>query len=61
MLRTTLPGSDDGSFRRVFKALLLSEKEETKKVILAIYFASRVGILFSVYFIKASFDIFCLR
>ncbi|PHT89077.1 ATP-dependent DNA helicase SRS2-like protein [Capsicum annuum] len=33
MLRTTLPGSDDGSFRRVFKALLLSEKEETKKVI----------------------------
>ncbi|XP_040367347.1 ATP-dependent DNA helicase SRS2-like protein At4g25120 isoform X2 [Rosa chinensis] len=33
MLRTTLPGCDDGSYRRVFKALLPFEKEEKKKVI----------------------------
>lgn len=33
MLNTTLPGCDDDSFRRVFKALLPFEKEEKKKVI----------------------------
>ncbi|KAL6126907.1 hypothetical protein ACLB2K_074952 [Fragaria x ananassa] len=33
MLKTTLPGCDDGSYRRVFKALLPFEKEEKKKVI----------------------------
>lgn len=43
MLRTTLPGSDDDSFRRVFKALLPSEKEVKKKVVLPVYFASRMG------------------
>lgn len=32
MLRTTLPACDDGSFRRVFKALLPFEKEEKKRV-----------------------------
>lgn len=32
MLSTTLPGCDDGAFRRVFKALLPFEKEEKKKV-----------------------------
>ncbi|GMP23810.1 hypothetical protein CsSME_00001280 [Camellia sinensis var. sinensis] len=33
MLRTMLPGCDDGSFCRVFKALLPFDKEEKKKVI----------------------------
>ncbi|CAA3017265.1 ATP-dependent DNA helicase SRS2 At4g25120 [Olea europaea subsp. europaea] len=33
LLRTTLPGCDDGPFRRVFKALLPYEKDEKKKVI----------------------------
>ncbi|XP_028098751.1 ATP-dependent DNA helicase SRS2-like protein At4g25120 [Camellia sinensis] len=32
MLRTTLPGCDDGSFCRVFKALQPFDKEEKKKV-----------------------------
>lgn len=37
MLRTTFPGCDDGSYRRVFKALLLSEKEEKKKVLINVF------------------------
>lgn len=32
MIKTTLPGCDDGSYRQVFKALLPFEKEEKKKV-----------------------------
>ncbi|RXH94807.1 hypothetical protein DVH24_024491 [Malus domestica] len=31
MIKTTLPGCDDGSYRQVFKALLPFEKEEKKK------------------------------
>ncbi|RXH94817.1 hypothetical protein DVH24_024501 [Malus domestica] len=31
MIKTTLPGCDDGSYRQVFKALLAFEKEEKKK------------------------------
>ncbi|PHT89071.1 ATP-dependent DNA helicase SRS2-like protein [Capsicum annuum] len=58
MLRTTLPGSDDGSFRRVFKALLLSEKEETKKVIEHIENVSTVR---KSSFISAARDIFSAK
>jgi hypothetical protein len=32
ILRTTLPGCDDGPWRQAFKALLPSDKEEKKKV-----------------------------
>jgi hypothetical protein len=32
MLRTTLPGCDDGSYHQVFKALLPFEKEEKRRV-----------------------------
>ncbi|GMP24690.1 hypothetical protein CsSME_00001870 [Camellia sinensis var. sinensis] len=38
MLRTTLPGCDDGSFCRVFKALQPFDKEEKKKVFAFIIF-----------------------
>ncbi|KAF2311671.1 hypothetical protein GH714_025815 [Hevea brasiliensis] len=33
MLRTTLPGCDDGPYRQVFKAMLPFEKDEKKRVI----------------------------
>ena len=33
MLRTTLPGCDDGPYRLVLKALLPFEKEEKKRVL----------------------------
>ncbi|KAM3198862.1 hypothetical protein P3L10_034399 [Capsicum annuum] len=58
MLRTTLPGSDDGSFRRVFKALLLSEKEETKKVIEHI---EKISTVRKSSFISAARDIFSAK
>jgi hypothetical protein len=32
ILRTTLPGCDDGPWRQAFKALLPGDKEEKKKV-----------------------------
>ena len=32
MIKTTLPGCDDGSYRQVLKALFPFEKEEKKKV-----------------------------
>ncbi|WMV20034.1 hypothetical protein MTR67_013419 [Solanum verrucosum] len=58
MLRTTLPGSDDGSFRRVFKALLLSEKEEKMKVIEHI---EKVSTVRKSSFISAARDIFSAK
>ncbi|XP_059300266.1 ATP-dependent DNA helicase SRS2-like protein At4g25120 [Lycium ferocissimum] len=58
MLRTTLPGSDDGSFRRVFKALLPSEKEEKKKVIEHI---EKVSTVRKSSFISAARDIFSAK
>lgn len=62
MLRTTLPGSDDGSFRRVFKALLPSEKEEKMKVLPYLFFFTygHYGCPMPILF-KAYFDIFCPR
>ncbi|XP_015070043.1 ATP-dependent DNA helicase SRS2-like protein At4g25120 [Solanum pennellii] len=58
MLRTTLPGSDDGSFRRVFKALLPSEKEEKMKVIEHI---EKVSTVRKSSFISAARDIFSAK
>ncbi|CAN4123464.1 unnamed protein product [Withania somnifera] len=58
MLRTTLPGSDDGSFRRVFKALLPSEKEEKRKVIEHI---EKVSTVRRCSFISAARDIFSAK
>lgn len=36
MVKTTLPGCDDGPFRQSFKALLPCEKEEKKKVMILV-------------------------
>ncbi|KAK4363511.1 hypothetical protein RND71_018752 [Anisodus tanguticus] len=58
MLRTTLPGSDDGSYRRVFKALLPSEKEEKQKVIEHI---EKVSTVRKSSFISAARDIFSAK
>ncbi|XP_049395732.1 ATP-dependent DNA helicase SRS2-like protein At4g25120 [Solanum stenotomum] len=58
MLRTTLPGSDDGSFRRVFKTLLPSEKEEKMKVIEHI---EKVSTVRKSSFISAARDIFSAK
>ncbi|XP_010318187.2 ATP-dependent DNA helicase SRS2-like protein At4g25120 isoform X1 [Solanum lycopersicum] len=58
MLRTTLPGSDDGSFRRVFKALLPSEKEEKMKVI---EYIEKVSTVRKSSFISAARDIFSAK
>lgn len=58
MLRTALPGSDDDSFRRVFKALLPSEKEEKKKVIEHI---EKVSTIRKSSFISAARDIFSAK
>lgn len=38
MLRTSLPGCDDGPFRQVFKVLLPGEKEEKKRVLSCIFY-----------------------
>lgn len=44
MLRTTLPGCDDGPYRQVFKAMLPFEKDEKKRVCLN--FSSFVAFMF---------------
>lgn len=58
MLRTTLPGCDDGSFRRVFKALLPFDKEEKKKVIDHI---DKISTVRRCSFISAACDIFSAK
>ncbi|KAF4346564.1 hypothetical protein G4B88_028545 [Cannabis sativa] len=58
MLRTTLPGCDDGSYRRVFKALLPSEKEEKKRVIEHI---DKISTVRKCSFISAACDIFSAK
>ncbi|KAL3650379.1 hypothetical protein CASFOL_006782 [Castilleja foliolosa] len=58
MLSTTLPGCDDGDFRRVFKALLPFDKEEKKKVILHI---DKVLTVRKCSFILAASDIFSAK
>ncbi|KAK1388436.1 DNA helicase [Heracleum sosnowskyi] len=58
MLNTTLPGCDDDSFRRVFKALLPFEKEEKKKVIEHI---DKISTVRRCTFISAARDIFSAK
>ncbi|KAI8564470.1 hypothetical protein RHMOL_Rhmol03G0183900 [Rhododendron molle] len=58
MLQTTLPGCDDGPFRRIFKALLPFEKEEKKKVIGHI---DKVSTVRRSSFISAARDIFTAK
>ncbi|GFQ06183.1 ATP-dependent DNA helicase srs2-like protein at4g25120 [Phtheirospermum japonicum] len=58
MLSTTLPGCDDGDFRRVFKALLPFDKEEKKKVIEHI---DKVSTVRKCSFISAASDIFSAK
>ncbi|KAL0403024.1 UNVERIFIED_CONTAM: ATP-dependent DNA helicase SRS2-like protein [Sesamum radiatum] len=58
MLSTTLPGCDDGPFRRVFKALLPFDKEEKKKVIEHI---DKVSTIRKCSFISAACDIFSAK
>ncbi|CAL5366696.1 unnamed protein product [Camellia sinensis] len=58
MLRTTLPGCDDGSFCRVFKALLPFDKEEKKKVIDHI---DKISTVRRCSFISAACDIFSAK
>ncbi|PON60028.1 DNA helicase [Parasponia andersonii] len=58
MLRTTLPGCDDGSYRRVFKALLPFEKEEKKRVIEHI---DKISTVRKCSFVSAACDIFSAK
>ncbi|KAJ0111618.1 hypothetical protein Patl1_01396 [Pistacia atlantica] len=55
MLKTTLPGCDDGAYRRVFKALLPFEKEEKKRVIDHI---DKISTIRKCRFVSAACDIF---
>ncbi|KAK4487490.1 hypothetical protein RD792_005868, partial [Penstemon davidsonii] len=58
MLSTTLPGCEDGAFRRVFKAIIPFEKEEKKKVIDHI---DKVSTVRRCSFISAAGDIFSAK
>ncbi|KAL8051059.1 hypothetical protein ABFX02_06G120800 [Erythranthe guttata] len=58
LLSTTLPGCDDGPFRRVFKALLPFDKDEKKKVIEHI---DKVSTVRRCSFISAASDIFSAK
>ncbi|XP_065871932.1 ATP-dependent DNA helicase SRS2-like protein At4g25120 [Euphorbia lathyris] len=55
MLRTALPGCDDGPYRQVFKALLPFEKENKKRVIEHI---DKILTIRKISFISAANDIF---
>ncbi|XAR66087.1 DNA helicase [Bertholletia excelsa] len=58
MLRTTLPGCDDGSFRHVFKALLPFEKQEKEKVINHV---DKISTVRKCTFLSAACDIFSAK
>ncbi|XP_043723434.1 ATP-dependent DNA helicase SRS2-like protein At4g25120 isoform X2 [Telopea speciosissima] len=58
MLRTTLPGCDDGPFRQVFKALLPCDKEEKKRVI---NYVEKICTTRKCSFISAACDIFAAK
>ncbi|KAM2721805.1 hypothetical protein EV2_042828 [Malus domestica] len=58
MIKTTLPGCDDGSYRQVFKALLPFEKEEKKKVI---DYIDKISTHRKCSFISAACDIFSAK
>nr|GMD02172.1 ATP-dependent DNA helicase SRS2-like protein At4g25120 [Ipomoea batatas]GME18267.1 ATP-dependent DNA helicase SRS2-like protein At4g25120 [Ipomoea batatas] len=55
MLRTTLPGCDSASYRRIFKALLPFDKDEKKKIIEHI---EKVSAIRNCSFLSAAGDIF---
>ncbi|KAJ6358563.1 hypothetical protein OIU76_000304 [Salix suchowensis] len=58
MLRTTLSGCDDGSYRQVFKALLPFEKEEKKRVIEHV---DKISTVRKCSFIAAACDVFSAK
>ncbi|GAB2272776.1 hypothetical protein Dimus_007595 [Dionaea muscipula] len=55
MLKTTIPGCDDGSYRQVFKTLLPFEKEERKKMI---EYVDKLSTIRKCSFVSAAEDIF---
>ncbi|PAN14052.1 hypothetical protein PAHAL_2G380900 [Panicum hallii] len=55
ILRTTLPGCDDGPWRQAFKALLPSDKEEKKKMI---DYVEKISLARKCSFVSAATDIF---
>ncbi|KAM2158245.1 hypothetical protein ACFX1R_043721 [Malus domestica] len=58
MIKMTLPGCDDGSYRQVFKGLLPFEKEEKKKVI---DYIDKISTHRKCSFISAACDIFSAK
>ncbi|XP_014513588.1 ATP-dependent DNA helicase SRS2-like protein At4g25120 [Vigna radiata var. radiata] len=58
MLRTTLPGCDDGSYSRVFKALLPLEKDKKKRIIDHI---NKISTIRKCSFLSAASDIFSAK
>nr|XP_034906097.1 ATP-dependent DNA helicase SRS2-like protein At4g25120 isoform X2 [Populus alba] len=58
MLRTTLPGCDNGSYHQVFKALLPFEKEEKKRVIEHV---DKISTVRKCSFIAAACDVFSAK
>ncbi|XP_050223895.1 ATP-dependent DNA helicase SRS2-like protein At4g25120 [Mercurialis annua] len=58
MLRTTLPGCDDGPYRQVFKAFLPFEKDEKKRVIDHV---DKISMIRKCSFISAASDIFSAK
>ncbi|GAV73387.1 UvrD-helicase domain-containing protein/UvrD_C domain-containing protein [Cephalotus follicularis] len=58
MLRTSLPGCDDGPHRQVFKALLPFEKEEKKRLIEHI---DKISTIRKCSFISVAYDIFSAK
>ncbi|KAK2662040.1 hypothetical protein Ddye_000614 [Dipteronia dyeriana] len=58
MLRTTLPGCDDGPYRQVFKAFLPLEREEKKRIINHI---DKICTIRKSSFISAACDIFSAK
>ncbi|CAD6223739.1 unnamed protein product [Miscanthus lutarioriparius] len=58
ILRTTLPGCDDGPWRQAFKALLPSDKEEKKKIIDHV---EKISLARKCSFISAASDIFSAK
>ncbi|KAK3125074.1 hypothetical protein QOZ80_7BG0599640 [Eleusine coracana subsp. coracana] len=58
ILRTTLPGCDDGPWRQAFKALLPSDKEEKKKILDHV---EKISLARKCSFISAAIDIFSAK
>ncbi|PIA50372.1 hypothetical protein AQUCO_01300842v1 [Aquilegia coerulea] len=58
MLRTTLPGCDDGAFRITFKAILSCEKEEKKRMI---DYIDKISTIRKCSFISIARDVFSAK